>query len=162
MVLEIRKYPDSALRKRAREIEIVSEDIKKLGQDMIETMIVGAGVGLAANQIGILKRIMVVQIEGQPQIFINPVIIKIDRRKEVDTEGCLSVSGLSLEVRRSREVEVKGLNINGEKIKIKAKDLTARIFQHEIDHLNGILIIDRIGFWQRLKLKRKLKQHGPY
>jgi len=160
MILDIKQYPSPTLRKRAQEIVAVDEEIKKLGQDMTETMIAKKGVGLAANQVGILKRIIVVQMENGPEVFIDPVIIKRQGTIIMDTEGCLSVPDLWLEIKRVAEIEVRALNLDGESVKIKAKGFVARIFQHEIDHLNGVLIIDRVGFWQGLKARRQLKKYG--
>lgn len=158
-ILEIKKYPDSVLRKRAKEIGKITGEIKRLGVNMIAAMVADSGVGLAANQVGILKRIIVVQMGDKPQVFINPVITRAGREKEFMTEGCLSVSGLCLDVKRFVEIEVTALDINGQQLHFKAKDFIARIFQHEIDHLNGVLIIDRVGFWQGLKAKRELKKN---
>ena len=161
MILEIKKYPVSVLKTRAKEIGEIGQDIKELAQNMVETMIEKNGVGLAANQVGVLKRIIVVQTEEGPQVFVNPEIIKKSREREKDQEGCLSLpESLYLDIKRSREVQVQALKLDGGKVKIKAKDLQARIFQHEIDHINGILIIDRVGFWQKFKIRKQLKGHG--
>lgn len=158
MTLEIKKYPDPVLRRKAEEIKEVNDEIRKLAQDMIDTMIANDGVGLAANQVGILKRIIVVQTEEGPQIFINPEIIERSRQVNVDQEGCLSLpNGLYLGIKRVREIRIRALNFNGERIQMKLRDFTARIFQHEVDHINGILIIDRIGFWQKIKIKKQLQ-----
>lgn len=158
MTLEIKKYPDSVLKIRAKEVEGINDEIKKLAQDMIETMIEKNGVGLAANQVGVLKRIIVVQTEEGPQVFVNPEILKKSRETVIDPEGCLSLpASLYLDIKRSKEAEVQALTLDGGKVKIKAKDIQARIFQHEIDHINGILIIDKVGFWQRFKIRKQLK-----
>lgn len=172
MILTIKKYPDPILRKKCQEVEELSEEIKKLGRDMIETMIANQGIGLAAPQVGVLKRIIVVhpiqektveeKTRKSPQIFINPKIIKKSRETILEEEGCLSVPGLWLKIKRAKEVEISALNEKGEKISLKAEGLTARIFQHEIDHLDGILFIDRLGFWQKLKLKKKLKEYESH
>ena len=155
-ILEIKKYPDPILRKKSQEVEVVTEEIKKLGQDMLETMLANQGIGLAAPQVGVLKRIIVVQTEKGPQIFINPKIIKKSQETIIGEEGCLSFFGLFLKIKRAKEVEVEALDENGEKISLKAEGLPARVFQHEIDHLEGILFIDRLSFWQKLKFKLKL------
>ena len=162
MILPIKKYPDPVLRKKCQEVKELTEEIKKLGLDMLETMIVNQGVGLAAPQIGELKRIIVVhpilkrtpeEIAARtPQVFINPKIIKKSRETIIEEEGCLSFPGLFLKVKRAKEVEIEALNENGEKIHFKVEGLAARVFQHEIDHLDGILFIDRLSFWQKLKI----------
>jgi len=148
-ILEIKKYPDPTLRKKCEEVKEITEDIKKLIEDMIETMVSAPGIGLAVPQIGELKRIIVIHLTS-PQIFINPKIVKKSKETEIIEEGCLSFPGLWLKIRRAKEIEVEALNIKGEKIRIKTSGLPARIFQHEIDHLDGILLIDRLGFWQKL------------
>ena len=162
MILPIKKYPDPVLRKKCQEVKELTEEIKKLGLDMLETMIVNQGVGLAAPQVGELKRIIVVhpilkrtpeEIAARtPQVFINPKIIKKSRETIIEEEGCLSFPNLFLKIRRAKEVEIEALNENGEKIHFKVEGLAARVFQHEIDHLDGILFIDRLSFWQKLKI----------
>jgi peptide deformylase len=161
-ILEIKKYPNPILQKKCQEVQRITEEIKKLGRDMIETMIVNQGIGLAAPQIGILKRIIVVSFIQKSQVFINPKIKKKSRETIIDEEGCLSFPGLFLRIKRAKRVEIEALNENGEKISLKVKDLPARIFQHEIDHLDGILFINRLSFWQKLKLKRKLKEYESH
>jgi peptide deformylase len=158
MILEIKKYPASVLKEKAKEVERVEEDIKELSQNMIETMLEKGGVGLAANQVGVLKRIIVVQTERGPEVFINPQIIRTSKEKNKDKEGCLSLPrDIYLEIKRSNWVEIEALNLEGKKINKKYEGFVSRIFQHEIDHLNGILIIDRVGFWQKIKLRKKFK-----
>lgn len=154
MILLIKKYPDPVLRKKCQEVKELTEEIKKLGLDILETMIVNQGVGLAAPQVSQLKRIIVVH--SKPQVFINPKITKKSRETVTGEEGCLSFPGLFLKIKRAKEVEIEALNENGEKISLKAEGLSARVFQHEIDHLDGILFIDRLSFWQKLKHKLKL------
>jgi peptide deformylase len=157
---EIIKYPNPILRKKSEEVKEVTEDIKKFGQDMIQTMMEKDGIGLAAPQVGELKRIIVVypirersleeKAKRTPQVFINPKIIKKSKDSLIDEEGCLSLPELFLKIKRAKEVEIEALNERGEKIKIKTEGLPARVFQHEIDHLDGILFIDRISFFQKL------------
>jgi len=156
MVLEIKKYPDPILRKKSEEVKEVTEPVKKLGQEMIQTMMEKDGLGLAAPQVGKLKRIIVVQTVNGPGVFINPELIKKSRETEIKEEGCLSFPKLFLKIKRARETEIEALNSQGEKIKVKTEGLPARVFQHEIDHLDGILFIDRLSFWQKLKFKLKI------
>ena len=130
------------------------------------------GIGLAAPQVGQLKRIIVVHpieertIEEKskikPQVFINPKIIKKSREAIIDEEGCLSFPGLFLKIKRAKGVEIETQNEKEEKIRIEAEGLLARIFQHEIDHLDGILFIDRLSFWQKLKLRGRLKEYETH
>jgi peptide deformylase len=154
---EIVKYPSPVLRKKCEGVKDITPEIKELGWDMVESMQEKEGVGLAAPQVGETKRVIVVQAE-KPLVFFNPKIIKKTRKTEVAEEGCLSFPGLWLKVKRAKGVVVEALNQNGEKIKIEVEGFPARIFQHEIDHLDGILFIDRISFWQRLKIRKQLKK----
>lgn len=155
MVLEIKKYPDPVLRKKCDEVKEINEEIRKISRAMIEAKKNSRGIGLAASQVGILKRIIIVESEDEPYIFLNPEILEKSKKQEIMEEGCLSFPGLFLKIKRPKEVEIKALNLNGQKIKMKVDGLMARIFQHEIDHLNGILFIDRLSWWQKLKLKNK-------
>ena len=151
MTKEIVKYPNSILRKKCEEVKEITEDIKKLGQEMMTIIMTeNQGLGLAAPQIGELKRIIIVQTEKGPEVFVNPEIIKNSKKTETGEEGCLSFPKLFLKIKRAKEAEIEALDLQGEKIKIKAEDLPARVFQHEIDHLDGILFIDRISFFQKL------------
>lgn len=152
-ILDIKKYPDSILKKKSLEVGEIDDNTKTLIGDMIETMEKAKGLGLAAPQVGVLKRIIIVRTEKEPLPFINPKILKMSREKEKKEEGCLSLPGLRLEIKRSKWVEVEAINENKEKVQISADGLVARIFQHEIDHLNGVLFVDRLSFFQRLKFK---------
>lgn len=157
MILEIKKYPDPILRKKCEPVEKIDEKTKEIAQTMIEIQKTHQGIGLAASQIGILKRIIVVEIDNNFCVFINPKISKKSKKKEIMEEGCLSFPGLFLKIKRPQEIEVEAIDLNGNKIKMKVKGLIARVFQHEIDHLNGILFIDRLPWWKRIALKKKLK-----
>ena len=152
----IKKYPDSILREKCEEVKGVTPKIKKLSEDMIETLEKNQGSGLAAPQVGELKRIIVVQTEKGFEVFINPKIIKKSRETVIGEEGCLSFPGLFLKIKRAKEAEIEALDIEGKKIQIKINGLLSRVFQHEIDHLNGILYIDRISIFQRWKIRKKL------
>ena len=118
---------------------------------MIDVMEKNDGIGLAAPQVGELKRIIVVKTEKASEVFLNPKIIKKSRDSEVMEEGCLSFLNLFLKIKRAKKIELEVLNVKGEKIKIKTEGLLARVFQHEIDHLDGILFIDKIGVQQRIQ-----------
>ncbi len=139
----IRKNGDAILRQRSKEVKKITPAIVRLLEDMAETMEVAVGVGLAAPQIGVGKRIIVVKPDQNNFLeLINPVILKATG-VETANEGCLSCPGLYGEVERAAEVEIEGLNREGKKIRVHAESLLARILQHEIDHLNGILFIDK-------------------
>jgi len=152
------RYPDQALKMRSREVEEVTKEIKKLCLEMIETIKDADGVGLAAPQVGVLKRLIAVDIGKKPFALINPVITKKSKETFVGEEGCLSFPKVFIAINRATEIEVEALNIDGKPIKLKAKDFAARVLQHEIDHLNGILIIDKVGFLKRLKIKKAMKK----
>lgn len=156
-LLVIRKYPDPVLKQKAEQIKDCFPELKKLAKDMIETMEQSEGVGLAASQIGISKKIIIVQTGKCSKVFLNPKIIKKSRRSEAEEEGCLSVPGVFLKIKRSDKIEIEAENLKFERVRISAEGMLARIFQHEIDHLNGKLIIDKIPIWRKWKLKKTLK-----
>ena len=157
-ILEIKKYPNPILRKKSKEVKEITPEIKQLAQDLIETMLKSEpeGIGLAAPQVGVSKRIIAVATESGPAVLVNPKIIHKSREKEVMEEGCLSLPNIWLDIKRPKEVEVEALDINAKKIKIRTDGVFAKILQHEIDHIDGILIIDRVNLWR--KLKRTLKR----
>ncbi len=143
-IRNIRQEGDEILKKKSREVEVIDERVKELIEDMVETMHKHNGVGLAAVQVGILKRIIVIDTyeEDTPIVkLINPKILKQKGSREVE-EGCLSFPNKFAKVIRPTEVVVEGLNENGEKVKIKAVELLAQALCHEIDHLNGITFVD--------------------
>lgn len=156
-ILEIKKYPDQVLKKKAKEVKEITPETEKLIDDMVETFKKNQGLGLAANQVGELKRIVVIGTEKGTEIFLNPKVIQKSREKDLTEEGCLSFPGLFLKIKRAKEIKIQAQNKKGEEIKTEAKGLMARVFQHEIDHLDGILFIDRLNFWQKLKIKYKFK-----
>jgi len=138
----IRKDTDPVLRKKSREIKEITPAILRLLDDMVETMDAAKGLGLAAPQVGIPKRIIVVRIGTNDLLeLINPVL-KLKEGEEVDVEGCLSFPGMYGEVCRAVDVEVEALDRQGEKVRIKGSGLLARALQHEIDHLDGVLFVD--------------------
>lgn len=157
-ILEIKQYDNPILRKKAEEVERIDWQIRSLIDDMRETMQDAGGVGLAAPQVGVLKRIIVVEGETVPIVFIDPVIIKKSRKKISGQEGCLSLPGLVLRVKRAKRIEVEAIDEDGKEIVIKADGLFSRILQHEIDHLDGILFVDRLGFLAKLRIRKKLKE----
>ncbi len=142
-IRQIRENGDEILRKKSKEVEKVDEKIVELLNDMLETMHKYNGVGLAAPQVGILKRVIVIDLYdgNEPLKLVNPVILKTKGKQEVE-EGCLSFPNQYAKVVRPEEIVAEALNEKGEKIKIKAKGLLAQAICHEIDHLNGILFVD--------------------
>lgn len=156
-ILKVVHYPNPVLEEVAQPVEVVSEDIKTLVDDMFETMYDDRGCGLAANQVGIAKRIIVMDStydKSERICLINPEIIEQDGSIEMD-EGCLSFPGLYLPVKRSEKVKVKALDRNGEVIEINADGLLARIILHEYDHIQGITFLDYLS---PLKRKRAIKK----
>ncbi|MEW6142118.1 MAG: peptide deformylase [Chloroflexota bacterium] len=144
-VLPICRFPENkALRQKARKVTDIDGKIQTLIDDMIDTMHHAGGVGLAAPQVGVSLRVIVVQVPGEePTVLINPEIVRRTGKQEV-TEGCLSVPSYYGEIERSTGVVVKGKDRQGKAVRIKATGLMAEAFEHEIDHLNGVLYIDRI------------------
>lgn len=142
-IRNIRFENDPILRKKCRLIEKIDDKLKILVDDMYETMYKAEGVGLAAPQIGILKRVVVIDVGEGPVTLINPEIIKTSG-KQVDNEGCLSIPGRQGEVERPDTVTVKALDIDGKEITVRGKELFARAICHELDHLDGVLFIDKV------------------
>lgn len=144
-IRNLRMGDDEILRKVSREIDVIDDKIKTLAKDMIETMHKFDGVGLAGPQVGILKRIIVIDLyeEGMQFVLINPVILK-EKGEQVVDEGCLSFPNQFGKVRRPKEVVVEALDLEGKKVKLKGKDLLAQALCHEIDHLNGKVFVDQI------------------
>ena len=144
-VRQIRVIPDEVLRQKARKVPAIDASIQQIIDDMIVTMQEANGVGLAAPQVGVLLRVIVLQMPEQETFsIVNPDIIKSSGERMV-IEGCLSIPGYQGELKRSEKVTVKGLDREGKKIRIRATDLLAQALEHEIDHLDGILYTDRIG-----------------
>ena len=144
-IRNLRYGNDEILKKKAKDIEVIDDKIKELAMDMMETMHKFDGIGLAGPQVGILKRIIVIDLyeEGMQFILINPVIVKT-KGEQLVVEGCLSYPNQFGKVKRPKEVEVVALNLEGEKIRLKGKDLLAQALCHEIDHLNGEVFIDKV------------------
>ena len=145
-IRKIREEGDEILKKKSRPIEQIDDKIQELIDDMLETMYKANGVGLAAVQVGILKQLVVIDVSedgNNPIVLINPKIVKEKGRQEVE-EGCLSFPNKFAKVIRPEEVVVEALDRNGKNIKIKAKDLLAQAISHELDHLSGIVFIDKI------------------
>lgn len=145
-IREIRLSGDEILKKRSREVDVVDDRIREILNDMDETMHDANGVGLSAVQVGILKRLVVIDVkyDGSPSLkLVNPVIVKVKGEQEVE-EGCLSFPNQFAKVIRPSEVTVKALNENGKPITIKGKELLAQCLCHELDHLDGVLFVDKM------------------
>ena len=177
MILEIVQYGHPVLRQRCEPVVEVTDEIRQLAVDMLETMVDAQGVGLAAPQIGRALRMAVIDVSHDPKcvsflkvngqdaplesimplVFLNPEI-EFGQKKESDIEGCLSIQDLRAEVRRPESVKVRLLLLDGTLMEIETDGLLARALQHEIDHLNGVLFVDRLSSVAKLSAKRKLKQ----
>ncbi len=157
--LEIKKYPEVILRQECEAVEKILEEELQLFQDMLLTMHNAQGIGLAAPQVGIKKKILVIDIGEGPIKLANPQLIKVNDVTEVMGEGCLSVPDAVVDVERPTEVIVEGLNEAGKTVEIKAEGLLARVLLHELDHLNGKLIIDYMSFLKKLDYKLKVKNN---
>ena len=159
-LLKILIFPDPRLRTVAKTVEVVDDSIKKLAQDMLETMYQGSGIGLAATQVNVHKRVIVLDIsesKDEPLILINPEIKKIiDPNKKIFSEGCLSVPGFYEELKRPSSVEISYLDIDGERKLLTANDLLAVVIQHEMDHLDGKMMVDFISNIKREMIRKKL------
>jgi peptide deformylase len=161
-VLDICKYPDPVLLKKAKPVGKLDEDLKKLIQDMIETMYQAPGIGLAANQIGRPIRIIVFDVthkdqERKPSALINPEIIESEGEQTLE-EGCLSVPEYYSDVKRCAKVKVRGLDLDGNPVEVCGEGILATVLQHEIDHLDGILFIDRISALKRTLYKKRIQK----
>lgn len=142
-IRQIRIDDDPVLRKKSRKIDEIDEKVRVLSEDMIETMNKAEGVGLAAPQVGILKRIFVIDVGDGPMTFINPVIISTEGA-EIDDEACLSLPEKSGPVKRPESLIVEATDLDGKTFQLTCSDLFARAVCHELDHLDGILFIDRV------------------
>ena len=152
--LEIKKYPDKILREKCAPIEKITRIEKELFEKMLFIMKHFRGIGLAAPQIGISKKLIVAEVEDKTIKLANPQIIDI-RGSGNMAEGCLSVPDVTVDIKRPDIVIVKGQNEKGQTVEVKARGLLARVLQHEIDHLKGKLIIDYMNVFEKLKLKFK-------
>jgi peptide deformylase len=165
-IKKILTEPDKILRQVSKPVEEVGKYEQSLMDDMLDTMYAADGIGLAAIQIGIPKRIIVMDIswskgEKKPMYFVNPVIKKKDKEKSIYEEGCLSVPNQFAEIERPKKCEVKYLNYEGEKKLLKTEGLLATCIQHEMDHLEGILFIDYLSKLKKNMIIKKLIKNRP-
>lgn len=161
-LLEIKKYPDNILRKKTSPVTTFDAALQRLIDDMIETMYAAPGVGLAANQVGVSRQVAVIDVSGQDEhssliVLINPEIIHFEDEASIE-EGCLSIPGYTTVVKRAERVIVRCCDREGKEIEIEGDGILARALQHEIDHLNGILLIDRIGRIKKEFFKKRYKR----
>lgn len=162
-VLDIKVMGAKVLRERAVPLQAVTDETRRLIDDMFDTMYEAEGIGLAAPQVGISRRVMIVDVpdeDGVHQVhaLVNPVIVESGGKKDKATEGCLSIPGIEEDVTRPVRVVVEGLSPSAEPVRIEAEGLVARALQHEIDHLDGILFIDRLSPLKRGILMRKWRK----
>jgi peptide deformylase len=160
-ILKVRKYGDPVLRRRAAEVREITPEIDKTIADMIETMYDEAGIGLAAPQVGISLRLMVIGHDQgrEPRVLVNPVIVGRGGQLTAE-EGCLSIPGVFAQVTRAEWVDVEAKDVDGQPVKVHGRGLLARVLQHEIDHLDGVLFIDHLDPVARDRIKRRIKKEG--
>jgi peptide deformylase len=160
--MEIKVIPDSFLRMKAKKMKSISEEDRRFFEDMFTLMKENEveGVGLAAPQVGVLKRFVVIELEDFREVLINPVWEPTTSEKEEDIEGCLSVPGLYGPVERFKAIKVTFTNANGDRKTLNVDGLLARVVQHEVDHLDGVLFIDKITDWDRIEVM-PLALHYP-
>jgi peptide deformylase len=139
----IRQYGDTALRMKAREVEVFDDDLERLVERMTTLMHEASGVGLAATQVGVLRRLFVFVDGEEDRVIVNPTLTKTSEETEVDDEGCLSLRGVLVPVERPTNVTIEGVDARGEPVSLELEAPSSRVVQHELDHLDGVLIIDR-------------------
>jgi peptide deformylase len=152
----IRQYGDPVLRQPTKDIEHIDGRVARLAEDMIETMHAAPGVGLAANQVGVQRRMFVYDIGQGPQVVLNPRIVESSGEWTFE-EGCLSVPGLSWAIVRPNAVHLVGIDLDGNELSIEATEYQGRVFQHEVDHLDGTLLVERLNEDQRREAKAILR-----
>ncbi len=155
---DIRVIGDPVLREHAREVTEFDRSLRKLAKRMIRTMHDAPGVGLAAPQVGVLQRLLVYDVDDDPRVLVNPVLDEYADEKEESDEGCLSVPGVTMPVERPVSLRVRGLDEYGEPVDFRAEGFEARVIQHENDHLDGVLIVDRTTRSARAAALRALRE----
>jgi peptide deformylase len=160
-VLEIRKYPKKVLKEKTLPVKEFNSELQKLIDDMIETMYAAPGVGLAANQVGVSKQVVVIDVSSREEnvpliVLVNPKIVYTEGETAFE-EGCLSVPGYTTVIKRAEKVRVEGFDRYGKPLEIEGAGLLSRAIQHEVDHINGILLIDRIGRLKKELFKKRYK-----
>jgi peptide deformylase len=155
-MFEIEKIGNPVLREPSKEVSLEDVSLKQFVEEMKETLHIVKGLGLASNQVGILKRVFIYDVGDGPEVMINPEVVWESDEKVEDIEGCLSVPGIEVTIERAEKIRVEGFTLKGKKKTIEAEGLLARVMQHEIDHLNGTLIIDRATDEQRREAMKKM------
>jgi peptide deformylase len=155
----IRLVGDPVLRQRAAEVTDIDGRLVKLADDMVQTMYDAPGMGLAAPQVGVEKRLFVYDIGEGPRTIVNPVVVESDGEWSYD-EGCLSVPGLSWEIVRPKLIHLVGLDLDGNEVSIEADEIEARCFQHELDHLDGVLLLERLDADTRKAALKTIRESG--
>jgi peptide deformylase len=153
----IRQYGDSVLRMRAREVETFDEDLERLVERMTALMHEANGVGLAGTQVGVLRRVFVFVEDGEDRVIVNPVVTHLSKDTEAEDEGCLSLRDVLVPVERAVSVTVEGVDTKGEPVRFELELPASRVVQHEVDHLDGVLIIDRTSDEARREALAKLR-----
>jgi peptide deformylase len=156
---DIRVIGDPVLRERAKDVTSFDRGLRKLAKRMIRIMHDAPGVGLAAPQVGVLQRVLVYDVEDEPQVLVNPVLVEFTDDIEEYDEGCLSVPGVTMPVERPVGVRVTGFDADGRPVDFHAEGLEARVIQHEYDHLEGVLIVDRTSRSARAAAMRALREN---
>lgn len=156
--MSIVKLENPILRRSTEPVEKIDQEIKDLVDLMIQTLIVNGAYGIAAPQVGVSKKITVIDVEGFFQVLLNPQITMKSEELESGVEGCLSVPGVHAEITRSKEITVKATNLDNKPITISGTGLLGRVLQHEVDHLNGTLFIDHLGEAKRNQLLKEMKR----
>ncbi len=158
MSIEIRTYGDSVLRRTADPITEIDSETKQIAEKMVEAMLRANGIGIAAPQIGVSKRIIVLDLDGKFHVLINPEIIEASQESEEILEGCLSIPGVDAEITRKLRTHLRGVTLDEKTIDIEGEGLMARAIQHEIDHLNGVLFIDYLSPARRRSLLKEYRR----
>jgi peptide deformylase len=165
LVRKIHLYGDPVLREKAAPAGPVDADVRALAADLLDTLTAADGVGLAAPQIGVLRRVLAVHpppdgagVREGPRVYVDPEVLERSGEQESAEEGCLSIPGIYEQVRRPREVLVRARDLDGTSFEVRVDGIVARILQHEIDHLDGVLFVDRVGPMRRALLKRRLRE----
>ncbi len=160
-VLPIRTFGDPVLRERCREVAAIDAGVERLIRDLVDSLPRPGGAGLSANQIGVVKRVFVYDNEGEIEACINPRIISISEEVEEDMEGCLSLPGAVMPVKRQVSLDLEYTDLEGETKRVHAEGWTARVFQHEVDHLDGKLILELTDRESRVEALQFLLGEGP-
>lgn len=154
---DIRVIGDPVLKQRANEVTEIDGALARLADAMLDTMYEAPGLGLAAPQVGVRKRLFVYDIDDEPRVLINPEIVE-SSGEWVYEEGCLSVPGLAWEIVRPKQVHLRGYDLDGNEVDIEADELRARLFQHELDHLDGVLLVEHLTDEQRAEARKALRE----